>query len=557
MEGKFNNIKIQGISTVVPQCIEDNAKYETVLGARRTKKQIKLTGVHRRHVAGKHQRPSDLCYVATTRLIDKLKWKKEDIKILIYITQSPNYNHPSTAFFLQTRLGLDKNCIVYDINLGCSSFNVGVQVVSSMLQQCNLHDKALLLLGDVAGKVRNPEGKLKADDIAHDMLFGAAGVAIGIEKVDNNELYYLNKSDGSGFDAIIGYKGRVPYLNGAKVFSFAINDVSADLNKFREKYNLSENSIDYYIFHQAQDLILDNIVDGCNIPYDKELRSLKEYGNTSGASVAVTICANREELCKKDKVKLLLCGFGVGLSWGYIYTEIDTENILPIIESNEHYDDDKKPCNKMQDKNIVVWDADSEMGEWLTRYNNDKSATVILAGYDENKLKEIQSDLFLESYSCVIRDNTTGVVDVLEFCKNSNLKVDGMVFPKEMQRKELDYMIKTIDQEYEQGDVSVVILEAVSALEKLSEKKANMELKIKNLTCEREGSRIRINGMIYVDEQQELVQIIHDGQEWIDTFLERGCPQSMKNPTYIAKTQEFLLSDNSKLITENVINLNG
>jgi 3-oxoacyl-[acyl-carrier-protein] synthase-3 len=142
MTGEFHNIKIQGMASAVPEYTEDNMSYTSVLGERRTKKQIRLTGVSKRHISSKYQRTSDLCYTAATALLDKLRWDKKDIKVFIMVTQSANYNIPSTSFFLQKRLGLGKDCIVFDVNLGCSSFNAGVHIASSLLQSCNVSDKA-------------------------------------------------------------------------------------------------------------------------------------------------------------------------------------------------------------------------------------------------------------------------------------------------------------------------------------------------------------------------------------------------------------------------------
>lgn len=558
MIGKFDNIKIQGMSAAVPEYVEDNMSFANVIGKRRVKKQIKITGVEERHISGKHQRTSDLCYAATLPLLEKLQWKREEIKVLLFITQGPNYNHPSTAFFLHKRLGLKKDCLVYDMNLGCSSFNVGVHAVSALLQTCEIHDKALLLIGDTAGTIRSPEQPLKPDDIAHDMLFGSAGAAIAIEKVENHPLYFMNMSDGNGYDAIIGYKGRPSQMDGAAVFSFAINDVSDGVIDFRKKFELSEDNIDYYIFHQAQDLILDNIIDACNIPAEKELRSLRHYGNTSGTSVPVTVCANREELQKKEKTNLLLCGFGVGLSWGCIYTEMDTENILPIIETNEHYDEDKKPAAGLHDKNILVLCADTQMGEWLGRFDNDHSAMVILAGRDSQKLKEIQSDLFMDSDSFVMETiNKETIHAVLEYCRENDRKLDGVVIPTEVSAEMLSYLSQELVSGYGEKLVSVIVLESVLSISELEAHKQVMESKLKGTGCKTEEQCVRVYGIIYVDDQIDIVQIIKDGQEWVELYLERECPESMKKPIYIAQTQQFLLSKRSRCFTETVLAFNN
>ena len=84
-------------------------------------------------------------------------------------------------------------------------------------------------------------------------------------------------------------------------------------------------------------MILDSICDECEIQEEKELRSLNEYGNTSSASILLSICANIELFKDRKELKMLLCGFGVGLAWSMIYTKIPTQNILPIIETDVHY----------------------------------------------------------------------------------------------------------------------------------------------------------------------------------------------------------------------------
>lgn len=558
MIGKFDNIKIQGMCAAVPENVEDNLKFVNVIGKRRAKKQIKLTGVEERHISDKYQRSSDLCYAATIPLLEKLNWKREEIKILIFITQGPNYNHPSTAFFLHKRLGLRKDCLVYDMNLGCSSFNVGVHTVSALLQTCELHAKALLLIGDTAGRLKNYDSNLTPDIIAHDMLFGSAGAAIAIEKVENHPLYFMNMSDGEGFDAIIGYKGRPSEMNGAAVFSFAINDVSDGVVHFRNHFDISEDKIDYYIFHQAQDLILDNIIDACNIPTEKELRSLCHYGNTSGTSVPVTVCANRSKIQEKESANLLLCGFGVGLSWGCIYTEIDTENILPMIETNEHYDEDKKPENELKDKNVLIFCADTEMGEWLGRYDNDKSAMVILAGKDEAKLEEISNDLFLASDSFVMETiSESSIRDVLDYCQKKEIKLDGVVIPADISSELLSYLSSELVSGFGNEYVSVVVLESASSEDELEIKRREMETKLKGTGRKEEERCISVNGITYVYDQVKIIQVTGDGQEWVELYLEKGCPELMEKSIHLARMQRSMLEGIYRCTTETVIALNN
>lgn len=336
MLGQFSNVKIQGIASAVPKRVEDNSQFEPILGKRRTQKQIRITGVERRHVSEEPQQVSDLMYVAADRLLNQLKWKRNQIKVLVCVTQSPNFMIPSTAFFMQKRLHLPEDCMCFDVNLGCSGACSGIQIASSLLQACASGEKALVLAGELSYPTCYNEG-MPLSNLANKILFGAGAAAIGLEKAEDATMKFMTKSDGDRYNTIIRYFNQEIEIDGGAVLEFSINKVTQDLCKFKEYFNIQERDIDYYVFHQAQKLILDSICDECEIQEEKELRSLNEYGNTSSASILLSICANIELFKDKKELKMLLCGFGVGLAWSMIYTKIPTQNILPIIETDVHY----------------------------------------------------------------------------------------------------------------------------------------------------------------------------------------------------------------------------
>lgn len=555
MIGGFDNIKIQGMAAATPSLVENNMNYASVLGERRVKKQIRLTGVSKRHVASPYQRTSDLCYRAAADLIEHLAWNKEDIKLLIMVTQTGNYGLPSTAFFMQKRLGLSKDCFVFDINLGCSAFNAGMQVVSALMQSCKLHDKAILLIGDTSGVVPGPDNKLNQDNIADNMLFGSAGAAIAIEKVENHALYFMNKSDGDGFDAIIGYKNRPTVMNGTAVFDFAINDVTVDVKNFKKYFQLEEADIDYYVFHQAQKLILDNICADCEIPEEKELRSLEEYGNTSGTSVPVSVCANVDRFSGKDKVKLYLCGFGVGLSWGSIYTEIDTKHILPIIETDEHYDADKNPDNGLGDKTILLIGAGKSMGENIARMLDRFSARQILCDTDIENLKNIAKDFCIASEHFEVEAlEKLKCEDIVSWCKVNNKVLDGLVILDERMGDGNNYsdMEKEELNEVLSDTASIVILSNnTNSTEEALEKIVNSW---NELFFEQD---IRVNAVCYDETNMDMVQVDPVGNEWIERYLLSNCSKMMKKPIEIANVVKQLLEDDGLYISGNVIHTKG
>lgn len=334
MGGVLTDICIAGISTAVPKDVEKNINASSFLGSRRCKRQIKLTGIEERHVIPIGQKISDLCYVAAQKLLITLGWNPSDVRVLVLLTQHPNYRAPSTAFLLQKMLRISNDCTVFDVNLGCSAFNVGIQIVSSLLSQIAGKAKGLCLIGDLASQTINAE--CSADEMVGNMLFGAAGSAVAIEKGNTNEkIPFCTFSDGTRFQAIQRNFGGRTHMDGEGVFNFSTNDVPNTIKTFLKENHILDENIDYYVFHQAQKMILDSLIAECGINKEKELRSISLYGNTSGASIPLSLCANKELFMNRENIRIFSCGYGVGLSWSMAYMLLPTQYILPIIESNE------------------------------------------------------------------------------------------------------------------------------------------------------------------------------------------------------------------------------
>lgn len=339
MIGAFNNISIEGMASAVPYDIEKNITATEFLGERRCKKQIKITGIKERRVSKPGQKISDLCYVASKRLLEHLEWDVREVKVLVLLTQHPDYRLPSTAFYIQKMLGLPQDSIVFDINIGCSGFNVGLHVVGALLQQFSCGTKALCLQGDLS--YMSIKDGISTDDIASMMIFGSGASAVALQKKKVEDfIHYATYSYGDKYDAIIRRHGENVRMDGTAVFNFSSNYVVEKIKDFQGSINLADKSVDYYVFHQAQKLILDAIQSDLNISPSKELRSLDIYGNTSGASIPISICANQQQLINKNIVRLFTCGFGVGLSCSMAYFPILTENILPIIYTDYIHSED-------------------------------------------------------------------------------------------------------------------------------------------------------------------------------------------------------------------------
>jgi len=339
----FNNISISGIACAVPSKIENNMDYVDKLGIEEVQKFIKTVGVESKRLVSDKQTTSDLCFVAAQELIKKKQIDKESIDAIIFLTQSPDYLYPATSHVLHKRLQLSKDCLAFDINLGCSGYVYGLYIASSMLQGKNLK-KVLFLAGEAP--YANPESEVKSK-----MLFGDAGSATLIEKGDS-DIKCLLKANGEGYTAIIvpGGSNRNPIKNfdkyhksiasqmdGPDVFEFTITDVPRAFKEFFNIYGGNIEDYDYCVFHQANLFMLKHIAKKIKLPLDKMPISMDIYGNTSSATIPLSIVDLCERQNVPNRLNLITSGFGIGLSWGVVSFKINKDDILPIIITDDYF----------------------------------------------------------------------------------------------------------------------------------------------------------------------------------------------------------------------------
>ncbi len=351
---KFNNIKITGMAGAVPKNIVRPEDFKDVFGEEEVNKFMRMTGIKETRRTTKYQTASDLGYTAAKALLEHKNIDKDEIGALIFVTTSPDYRRPATAFVLQKRLGLSTETVVFDVGLGCSSTVYGLQIISSIMNSSNVK-KALLIAGDTAAKTTNPK------DRASIMLVGEASVAVLLEKDENAApITALLRSDGNGYRYLIvpggGYRNldasrevkvckdgnerslHNSFMQGTSVFTFTISDVPKALKDFFAVTNTTPDDYDCFSFHQANLYILKQIAKKTKIPYDKMPLTLPKYGNTSGASQIINLCDAYGDVEGKE-LKVLFCGFGVGLSWGVSSAVVNTSDILPIIEDDTVFEE--------------------------------------------------------------------------------------------------------------------------------------------------------------------------------------------------------------------------
>jgi len=194
---KFNNLKISAVATAVPTRVRKVEEFNEAFGEDHVRHFTESTGVEQFCQTAEHQTASDLCYAAAEKIITEKSLDKSSIGALVFVSHGVDYRRPATACVLHKRLGLNKDCVAYDIGLGCSAFVYGLNVICSMMQSSDI-EKGLLLVGETLTKVVNDK------DQSVRMLFGDGGAAILIEKQEGaNPIAGILKSDGNGYNAII------------------------------------------------------------------------------------------------------------------------------------------------------------------------------------------------------------------------------------------------------------------------------------------------------------------------------------------------------------------
>lgn len=353
----FNNIRIAGLTGAVPKCVIHNREYDKVFGKEIVDRFIDLTGVEMLHKAERNQTSGDLGFVAAEKLLSEFSIDREQVGTLIYVTESPDYVWPSTAYVLHDRLKLSKGCIAFDVNLGCSGFVYGIHLCSSLLQ--NMTQKYALLITGEADKF---EDYLKREnpDTANVMMFGDACTALLLERTEQEEPEIRTElyGDGSGYRMMIrgGMCRSVdepkeatrwsddldrsildPYMDGMGVFAFSTREAPNAVTTFLKNADEKIEDFDTFYFHQANKMIVDRIAKKLRLDMNKVPYSIMKYGNTSSATIPVTMIDQLGDDTGHEVKKVLLCGFGVGLSWGVVSAYISPDLILPMIETDDYY----------------------------------------------------------------------------------------------------------------------------------------------------------------------------------------------------------------------------
>jgi 3-oxoacyl-[acyl-carrier-protein] synthase-3 len=346
---EFTNVGVKAISACVPKHIKSNSQLEDLLGSTELEKVLKNIGIREMRQVSEATTPSDLCCAAAERLFLDNNVSKEEIDVVLFLSQNGDYKIPATSPSIQHRLGLPTTTACLDLTLACSGYIYALSTAFAYASIPSINN-VLLLVGETFSQIVSDKDKVNAP------LYGDAGTATLISKGNFAPSVFQLYSDGSGADAIKIEAGgaRCPansetvlskekedgnfrsghqlYMDGLEVFNFTLKVVPKSVKEALTETSESVDSIDFFVFHQANRFMIDFFVKKLKIPTNKVPISLDTFGNVSSATIPLTIVTRlKNELVDTDK-KLLMSGFGAGLSWGTAILEMKSPVISELVE---------------------------------------------------------------------------------------------------------------------------------------------------------------------------------------------------------------------------------
>ncbi len=313
-------VSVDKIDYYLPPKIEDNGLLQSENPDWRMDDIVKKTGILKRHICEEGQTALDMGALAADKLFSSPE-ERRSIGFLIFVTQSPDYLFPTSACILQDRLGLDRKCLAFDVNLGCSGFVDGLAIGASLIES-GLAERGLVICGETYSRY------IQKTDRTCRPIFGDGAAAVLLSRSAKPALGPFDfGTDGSGYQDLIvksgGARGaseaKAPcsiFMDGAKVFMFTMDAVPKTMQAVLDKAGAKLSDVDQFIFHQASKLVIENIIRRLDLPPEKVFLNMQDIGNTVSASIPIALKdASRQKRIKNGDL-LMLVGFGVGYSWG-------------------------------------------------------------------------------------------------------------------------------------------------------------------------------------------------------------------------------------------------
>lgn len=346
MKTTLKNCKIRGVSCVIPKKSVSLYDEQNLYGGNQKKirRVVESSGFLNRRIADSRVTTGDLCFRAAEDLIEKLKIERSSIDALVFVSYTADYIMPATSYVLHNRLRLSEDCICMDMPQACSGYEIALYQAGMLVN--NGCRNVLLCVGDTFSKFTDMFRNGTAP------VFGDAGTATLVSYTENARSWYFTAhTDSSGYDALICRNGgfRSPLgkndfyedgsakflaeMDGGRVFDFTMKRISDSILETLEYSGEQSEKIDCFVLHQANKMILQNIAANLKLPSEKiPIGTMTEFGNQCGASIPCTFSYLLREKLQKGRNRVLLSGFGVGLSWANCIVDLDTIYCSELIE---------------------------------------------------------------------------------------------------------------------------------------------------------------------------------------------------------------------------------
>ena len=329
--------KIKAISYYLPASVLDNQKLNADFPEWSVDKISSKTGIYERHISDENEFTSDMAVSAAEKLFSEHGISRDDIDFILLCTQSPDYFLPTTACLVQNRLNIPTTAGSLDFNLGCSGYVYGLAIAKGLIFS-NIAKNVLLITSEAYSKFIHPRDK------SNRTIFGDGASATLVSTEGFAEILDFELgTDGSGAKNLIVKNGAIRhpdlsgvdmeddfnnikndnhlFMNGSEIFSFTSDAIPSLVAKTLEKNKLVLGNINLFVLHQANKFILDHLRKKIKIPEDKFYIFLENRGNTVSSTVPIALCEAKKE--NKLSGNILLCGFGVGYSWGSCIIKIN------------------------------------------------------------------------------------------------------------------------------------------------------------------------------------------------------------------------------------------
>lgn len=283
-------------------------------------------GIETRHYLDVGETVSGIAVEAVRTLLQRVGVSPAEVQALVVVTQTPDYCLPHTSALVQAEAQISRHALVFDIGLGCSGYVLGLSVLRDVMESQGM-TRGVLVTADAYSRIIAPTDRNTSP------LFGDGASAT---LVSDRPRYRVGKtthgSDGSKHAAlIVRGSGSTPgkreslFMDGRAIFNFALSQVPQDIDECLEMNGLDHADIDLFVFHQANAFMITSLAQRLGIPMDRVVLSMRDVGNTTSSTIPIAL--EREVLgLESAPRRVLICGFGVGLSWGStILTRVDGE----------------------------------------------------------------------------------------------------------------------------------------------------------------------------------------------------------------------------------------